>query len=104
MIAKVTIYDDNGNPKGTYELKPSRIYKNDISTKYIFDFEYAQLNHRNKYMKESEDKEYQTEVVTAGNCMICGKELDEGLFICKECEARAEKVRNEYESGRIKIC
>ena len=44
MIARVTIYDDNGNPKGAYELKPSRIYEDGISTKYIFEFEYNQLN------------------------------------------------------------
>lgn len=25
------------------------------------------------------------EVVTRGNCMMCGKELTDGLFICKEC-------------------
>lgn len=31
------------------------------------------------------DKEY----VTRGNCMMCGKKLDEGLFFCKECEAKA---------------
>lgn len=29
------------------------------------------------------------EAVTRGNCMICGKELTEGLFICKECEDKA---------------
>ena len=37
------------------------------------------------------DKEYKVEVVTRGNCMICGKELTEGLFFCKECE---DKVRS----------
>ena len=31
------------------------------------------------------DKEYKVEVVTRGNCMMCGKELTEGLFFCKEC-------------------
>ena len=25
--------------------------------------------------------------------MICGKELDEGLFFCKECEAKAESEK-----------
>ena len=29
------------------------------------------------------------DVVTRGNCMICGKELTEGLFLCKECEDKA---------------
>lgn len=35
------------------------------------------------------DKEYEAEVITRGNCMMCGKELTEGLFICKECENKA---------------
>lgn len=35
------------------------------------------------------DKEYEAEVITRGNCMICGKELAEGLFICKECGDKA---------------
>ena len=38
---------------------------------------------------KGEDKEYETEVITRGNCMICGKELTEGLFICKDCENKA---------------
>ena len=44
MKARVTIYDDNDNPKGAYELAPSRIYEGGISTKYVFEFEYNQLN------------------------------------------------------------
>lgn len=39
MTARVTIYDDNGNPKGTYGLKPSRIYEGRVNTKYVFEFE-----------------------------------------------------------------
>lgn len=35
------------------------------------------------------DKEYEAEVITRGNCMMCGKELTEGLFFCKECENKA---------------
>ena len=30
---------------------------------------------------------YEAKVITRGNCMMCGKELTEGLFFCKECEA-----------------
>lgn len=45
MKASVTIIDDNGNPKGVYELQPSRTYEGDVSTKYVFEFEYNQLNH-----------------------------------------------------------
>lgn len=29
------------------------------------------------------------EIITRGNCMMCGKELTEGLFFCKECESKA---------------
>ena len=32
---------------------------------------------------------YEAEVITRGNCMMCGKELTEGLFLCKECEDKA---------------
>lgn len=57
MTAKVTIIDDNGNPKGVYELKPSRIYEGGISTKYVFEFEYNQLNYdKYKADKEQEDE------------------------------------------------
>lgn len=40
-------------------------------------------------LKGESDKEYESEVITRGNCMICGKELTEGLFLCKECENKA---------------
>lgn len=39
------------------------------------------------------DKEYEAKVITRGNCMMCGKELTEGLFFCKECEAKAAEGR-----------
>lgn len=42
-----------------------------------------------KYEVEYE-VEYEAEVITRGNCMMCGKELDEGLFFCKECEEKGE--------------
>lgn len=45
MVARVTIIDDSDNPKGVYELAPSKIYRDDMSTKYVFEFEYNQLNH-----------------------------------------------------------
>lgn len=32
---------------------------------------------------------YEAKVITRGNCMICGKELTEGLFFCNECEDKA---------------
>lgn len=27
-------------------------------------------------------------VINRGKCMLCGKELTEGLFFCKECEQK----------------
>ena len=39
---------------------------------------------------EVQDADSNFEIVTRGNCIMCGKELDEGLFFCKECEAKAE--------------
>ena len=36
---------------------------------------------------------YEAKVITRGNCMMCGKELTEGLFFCKECEAKAIQSR-----------
>jgi hypothetical protein len=56
--AKVIIYDDEHNycPKGTFELAPRTIYDNGISTKYVFEFEYNQLNY-DKYKAESEPQE-----------------------------------------------
>ena len=35
------------------------------------------------------EKKYEAKVITRGNCMMCGKELTEGLFFCKECEEKA---------------
>lgn len=44
-----------------------------------------------KHKKKSEEQIYKEyEVITRGNCMICGKELTDGLFFCKECENKAE--------------
>ena len=63
MIAKVIIYDDNNNPKGVYELIPSRTYENDISTKYIFEFEYNQLNY-DKYNAENKSHKVRNNAVT----------------------------------------
>jgi hypothetical protein len=40
---------------------------------------------------------YEAEVITRGNCMMCGKELTEGLFFCKECEAIIEADKKSKE-------
>jgi hypothetical protein len=29
-----------------------------------------------------------------GNCMMCGKELTDGIFFCKECREKAESEVN----------
>lgn len=29
-------------------------------------------------------------VINRGNCIMCGKKLTEGLFFCKECEAKGK--------------
>ena len=55
MIARVTIIDDNGTPKGVYELAPSRIYDLGISTKYIFEFEYNQLNNERRWQLDKDN-------------------------------------------------
>jgi hypothetical protein len=47
MKARVTIIDDNGNNKGTYELKPTRVDgKSDIITKYVFEFMYTEVDEK----------------------------------------------------------
>lgn len=53
MIAVVKILDDNGNHKGVYELAPTEVQDCGISTKYVFKFEYNELN--DKYKVESEE-------------------------------------------------
>lgn len=47
------------------------------------------------------DKEYGVEVITRGNCMICGKELTEGLFFCKECEDKAKKEGDNHGEEKL---
>ena len=34
---------------------------------------------------------YEAKAITRGNCMMCGKELTEGLFFCKECEGKGKE-------------
>lgn len=41
------------------------------------------------------DKEYEVEVITRGNCVICGKELTEGLLFCKECGDKVNRAEKE---------
>lgn len=44
MKALVAIYNDFGGFIGKYDLQPSRIVEGDIVTKYVFSFEYHELN------------------------------------------------------------
>jgi len=30
-------------------------------------------------------------IVTNGNCCVCGKPLDSGLFLCEKCAAHTEE-------------
>ena len=39
------------------------------------------------------DKESEVEVITRGKCVMCGKELTEGLFFCKECGDKANSEK-----------
>lgn len=43
------------------------------------------------------DWKYGVKVITRGNCMICGKELTDGLLFCKECEEKAERKEEKGE-------
>ena len=52
MTARVTIIDDNGNNKGTYELNPTSINKGDLITRYAFEFVYTEVNDKNKGKSE----------------------------------------------------
>ena len=44
--------------------------------------------------KENNHK-YDTKIVTHGRCMMCGKDLTEGLFFCKECEEKIKSNKGE---------
>lgn len=55
MIAVVKLFDDEGHYRGAHVLDPSRINEDEISTKYVFEFEYNQLN-----CSKAEDKEGMT--------------------------------------------
>ena len=48
----------------------------------IWDF----IEPRISELKGDTEKKYEAKAITRGNCMICGKELTDGLFFCKECE------------------
>lgn len=84
-------------PKGHGRLiDADAIYKDIISALGIRDENYLLEAEKAVYKRIknaptiiAEDKKYEAKVITRGNCMMCGKELTEGLFFCKECEAKA---------------
>lgn len=47
-----------------------------------------------KCLKKNLCEEYEVEVVYRGKCMMCGKELTEGLLFCKECENKMMDENN----------
>ena len=51
---------------------------------------------KNYTLNEYNGKYFLERMINRGNCMICGKELTEGLFFCKEC---TDKVREEIDNN-----
>ena len=45
MKARITVYDDNDNPKGSYVLIPSKIFEYEQYNRYVFAFEFTELNY-----------------------------------------------------------
>jgi hypothetical protein len=59
-----------------------------------FSYEEFILNNLDRLTgSESENKKYEAKVITRGKCMMCGKELTEGLFFCKECGDKANSKK-----------
>ena len=93
----------DGVDRGIEELEKIKAEIKEVSYSIInIDDDFYDLGYRivdiddineiiDKHIEElkGESKEYEAEVITRGNCMICRKELTEGLFICKECENKA---------------
>lgn len=86
-------------PKGHGKLGDLDALREEVSSWGMNDYEPSDFTYAidqadtiieadKKYEVEYE-VEYEAEVITRGNCMMCGKELDEGLFFCKECEDKA---------------
>lgn len=44
-----------------------------------------------KYRKMEENRKYDIKMVTRGRCIVCGKDLTEGLFFCNECREKPLK-------------
>lgn len=51
--------------------------------------------HHIKHKADNLSDKYVLKAVTRGNCMLCGKELTEGIFFCKECEDKASRKSEE---------
>lgn len=79
----------HGDLKDADKLKHAFIKWSMAVQGYFTDADIASIVYNSPTIIEA-DKEYETEVITRGNCMMCGKELHEGLFFCKECEAKVK--------------
>ena len=49
--------------------------------------------------KKEKAKTGMAKIVTNGNCCICGKPLDSGLFLCKKCASHIENRREMNENS-----
>ena len=61
----------------------------DLSCADSFNWNIKLIDKHIAELKGDTEKKYEAKVITRGNCMMCGKELTEGLFFCKECENKA---------------
>lgn len=97
MIAKVTLID-NGYPKGVYEIIPTRTYEEGISTRYLFEFEYNQLN----CSKAEKDMQklghwiptpYELDYETDAKCSLCDAWIVDAMSYnyCPNCGAKMIK-------------
>lgn len=97
-------------PKGHGRLKDTDAICKDIISalgirdeNYLLEAEKAIYKRiKNALTVIEADKGYEDEVITRGNCMMCGKELTEGLLFCKECEAKIMQGRGEKKPCNLK--
>lgn len=46
---------------------------------------------------------YTFKVVVAGNCVLCGKRIDDnGIFLCKDCQSKNKTQKGEIKKIKIK--
>ena len=49
--------------------------------------------------KNEKSKTGMTKIITNGNCCVCGKPLDSGLFLCKKCASHMDNMRETNENN-----